>query len=407
MSWARYITGWVTAEISGAEPERMLRALAERGITFWGATPPRDYRLTVQVPLSAAKLIRPLAAANGCEGAITARHGLPAAFWKVRRRYMLLACVGLIGALLYVGSAFVWEISVTGNETVPEGVIRQALQACGVDIGAYWPAFSQDQIRNSVLLRVPQLRWMTVTMRGSHAKVVVREKREHLPVIDRKELTKIVAVKAGLVEKVEALHGTAETEENRAVLPGETLIGGYMTGRSGVIGPARAIGSVTARTWYELTAKSPTEAHVKTPDGEKTARWALILGKTRINFYKGSSICPAGCDKIIEEYALQSDGLFTLPVKLEKTVYTAYETRPEPVAGLREELEHRLMERLERIVGEDGRIVSSVYSASEKDGAMYVTLRAECLEQIGREEPLTARDLAEIEAKIPKTEEQE
>lgn len=407
MSWARYITGWVTAEISGAEPERMLRALAERGITFWGATPPRDYRLTVQVPQSAAKLIRPLAAANGCEGVIKSRHGLPAAFWKVRHRYMLLACIGLIAALLYVGSAFVWEISVTGNDTVPEGVIRQALQSSGVDIGAYWPAFSQDQIRNSVLLRVPELRWMTVTMRGSHAKVVVREKREHPPVIDRKELVKIVAAKAGLVEKVDALHGTAETEENLAVLPGETLIGGYMTGRDGVIGPTRAIGTVTARTWYELTAKCPTQEAAKTPNGKKTTRWALILGKTRINFYKGSSICPVGCDKIIEEHALGRDGLFALPVTLEKTVYTAYDTRPEAAAELREELEYQLMERLEKLVGQDGQVVSSAFSASEKDGALSVTLRAECREQIGREEPLTEKDLAEIQAKIPKTEEQE
>ncbi len=405
MSWARYITGWVTAEITGAEPERMLRALAERGITFWGAAPPRDYRLTVQVPLSAARLIGPLASANGCECVVKARHGLPAAFRKVRRRYVLLACIGVAAALLYGGSAFVWEISVTGNDTVPEGVIRQALQECGVDIGAYWPGFSQDQIRNGVLLRVPELRWMTVTMRGSHAKVIVRERWERPPVIDRRVPGKIVAAKAGLVEDVQALHGTAETEETRAVLPGETLIGGYVTGRNGVIGPGRAIGTVTARTWYELTAKSPAEAAVKTPNGKKTTRWALILGKTRINFYKDSSICPAGCDKIIVDHPLRVEGLFALPVALEETVYTPYETRPETRTVLREELEHQLMERLERIVGQEGQVVSAVFSASEEDGALYVTLRAECREQIGREAPLTDADLAEIQAKIPKTEE--
>lgn len=403
MNWARYITGWVTAEITGAEPERMLRALAERGITFWGAAPPRDYRLTVQVPQSAARLIGPLAAAIGCEGTVTGRHGLPAAFRKVRRRYMLLACIGLIGALLYVGSAFVWEIDITDAGTVPEGVIRQALSQCGVDIGAYWPAFSQDQIRNSVLLRVPELRWMTVNMRGSHAEVIVRERWTHLPVVDQRVPAKIVAAKAGLVEKVEALHGTAETDENRAVLPGETLIGGYVTGRNGVIGPGRAIGTVTARTWYELTAKSPAEAAVKTPNGKKTTRWALILGKTRINFYKGSSICPAGCDKIIMEHPLRVEGLFALPIALEKTVYTAYETRLETRTVLREELEHQLMERLERTVGQEGEVISAVFSASEEDGALYVTLRAECREQIGRVEPLTDADLAEIQAKIPST----
>ena len=65
MSWARYITGWVTVGVSGAEPEKFLYALAERGITFWGATPPRDFTLTVEVPQNAAKMARPLAAAVG------------------------------------------------------------------------------------------------------------------------------------------------------------------------------------------------------------------------------------------------------------------------------------------------------------------------------------------------------
>ena len=404
MSWARYIAGWVTAEITGAEPERMLRALAERGITFWGATPPRDYKLTVQVPRSAARLIRPLAAANGCEGVISARHGLPAAFHKVRHRYMLLACIGMIAALLYVGSAFVWQIDIEGNGSVPEGPIRQALQACGVDIGAYWPGFSQDQIRNSVLLRVPKLRWMTVNMRGSHAQVIVRERWEHLPVVDRRSPMKIVAAKAGLVEHVQALHGTAETDENMAVLPGQTLIGAYVTGRDGVLGPGRAIGTVTARTWYELTAKCPMAEAVKTPGGEEHTRWALILGKNRINFYKGSSICPAGCDKIIVAYTPHIQGLFTLPVTLEKTVYTAYETKSEQT-DRQEALQYQLMERLGSLIGPDGEVLSNAFSASEKDGVLTVTLRAECREQIGREAPLTDGDLAAIQAKIPKTEE--
>ena len=405
MSWARYITGWVTVEVTGAEPEKLLYALAERGITFWDATPPRDYSLTVQVPEHAAKLIRPLAAAIGCEGSIRSRHGLPAAFRKVRRRYMLLACIGLVMALLYVGSAFVWQIDITGSETVPEGVIRQALSQCGVDIGAYWPAFSQDQIRNSVLLRVPGLRWMTVTMRGSHARVIVREKREHPPLLDRKELVKIVAAKAGMVEKVYAFRGTALTEENKVVLPGEELIGGYLTGRLGVLGPARAIGSVTAKTWYELTAKCPLKAGVKTPTGEKTTRWALILGKTRINFYKGSSICPAGCDKITVDHPVGSGGWFTLPITLEQTVYTPYDTAPEREDGLREKMEEQLTEELLRQVGQDGEVISSAFTGSERDGALSVTLRAECREQIGREEPLTQEDLAAIQAKIPTTEE--
>ncbi len=402
MSWARYITGWATAEVTGVEPEKLLCALAEKGIAFWDAAPPEDYSLTVRIPERAVRLVPQMARAMGCEAVIRDRHGIPALWRRICHRYVLLACAALVLALLYVGSAFIWEIDIVGNETIPDGPIRQALSECGVDIGAYWPGLSQDQVRNSVILRVPGIRWMTVTIRGSHAKVVVREIREHPAVVRDLEYGNIVAAKAALVEQVEPKRGTALTDRGKAVLPGEVLIGGYATGRFQVTGPVRAVGNVTARTWYEITAKSPLEADVKASAGKKTVRWALILGKTRINFYKGSSICPVGCDKIIESRTVGRAGLFALPITLEKTTYTAYETTREKDAKRQEAMEQLLTEELSSRMEEGGQVLASQFSHSVADGVMYVTLRAECREQIGRYEPLTPQELAQIEEKIPK-----
>ena len=318
---------------------------------------------------------------------------------------MLLGCLALTVLLLVWSGMFIWDIEIEGNETIPEGVLRQALAECGVDVGAFWPGFSQDQIRNSVILRVPGIRWMTVTVRGSHAKVIIRESRKHLPLVAEKEYVNIVAAKAGIVETVQALRGTALKESGQAALPGEVLIGGYATGRDGVQGPVRAIGTVTARTWYELTAQAPLEAAEKTDYGAKHTRWALIFGKRRINFYKDSSICPAGCDKIINVYTLGWKGVFTLPVTVERTVLTEVDLTAQAQTALREEMEAQLMELLEQSVGEDGEILSASFTASEGDGVMYVTLHAECREPIGRDQPLTAEDLYDIQIRIPRIEE--
>ncbi len=407
MSRGRYLAGWVTAEVSGAEPERFLTALAQRDIPFWNAAPPKDYVLTVCLPYRMGKLVPGLAKGLGCEGRVRSRHGLPALCRRLRRRYGLMACLLLGALLLFAGSTFVWQIDVEGNVTVPEGPIRQALQECGVDIGAFWPAFSQDAIRNGVILRVPAIRWMTVDIRGGHAHVIVREKREHLPVVQMREYVKIVSTKPALVDEVQALHGTAETEPGRAVLPGETLIGGYTTGRFGVLGPGRAVGRVTGRTWYELTARAPLTEQSEAPAGRERGQWALILGKTRINFYKGSSICPAGCDKIIESHPLAVKGLFTLPIALERTVTVPVRRQDVPAEGLEERLEGLLTERLLAAIGPEGMVTESHFTSTEGDGTLYVTLRAECREPIGAEIPLTDADLAEIQAKIPpKTEDQ-
>ncbi len=162
-----------------------------------------------------------------------------------------------------------------------------------------------------------------------------------------------------------------------------------MTGRSGTLGETWAWGRVTARTWYELTAEAPASVTEKTYSGERTVRYALIFGKNRINFYKDSSICPPECDKIIETAEARRDGAFMLPLAVERTVLAPYEMCEVPAAELREELEALLMQTLKTEIGGDGTVDDAVFTASEKDGVMRVTLRAECTEQIGRREAVT------------------
>ncbi|MCD7749774.1 MAG: sporulation protein YqfD, partial [Oscillospiraceae bacterium] len=356
----------------------------------------------------AAKLIPALGASIGCEVRIIRCHGLPAVFKKLRQRVVLLVCLAFMLGLLFVSGAFVWDIQISGNETIPEGVIRQALAECGVDIGSFWPIMSQDQVRNSMILKLPGIRWMTVSIRGSHAEVIIREKRTHIEPVDEAEYVNLVAAKTGFVTEVLALRGTALTEENRAVLAGEVLVAGYATGRYGAIqGLTRAIGSVTAHTLYEITIEAPVYVEEKTASEGQTVRWALVLGKTRINFYKDSSICPADCDKIIREYTLSVGNVFTLPLTVEKTVYTPYTTQSVEALELREELEEMLIAALAEEIGQEGEMLSAQFTASSGNEVLYVTLFAECEEQIAEAVPMTAEEILEIQEKIVVTEEVE
>lgn len=405
MNWMRYVTGWAQVRIRGAAPERFLRALAERGIPFWEAHPPRDYEMTVKIPLRAAKLAAPLAEALGCEGEVLCRRGLPALLGHARHRWVLLGGGFFLVLVLVCSSLFIWQIDIEGCETLTTGEVRHALSECGVDIGKSWVGMKQDLVRNSMILKLPEIRWMTVSIRGSRAEVVLREARTGPEPVEEKEYAAVVAEKAGLITSVEALRGTAVTAENCTVLPGEALIAGYTTGRYAVQGATRAIGEVWARTWYERTAAAPVEPALSVSTGEKQTKWSLILGKKRINFFKGSSICPVGCDKIIYVYPLAVEDVFVLPLSLEKTRFVAAETESFRAEELRSELEAQLMEELLSDIGPEGTVEDYTFTALERDGMLYVTLRAECREEIGTVRTLTEEELMEIESKIPKTEE--
>ena len=405
MNPGRYITGWAEVAITGAEPEAALRALAEGNVPFWDAAPPRDYALRVRTPARALPRVRALAAKAGCEAEVLSLHGLPVLGRFLRRRTGL--CALLLAALLLLAGALsrVWDIRVEGNDAVPTWAIRAALAECGVDIGAKWTGFSQDQIRNSMILRIPEIKWLTVTMEGCRARVIVRERIRGIEPVPENEYARVISDRAGLVTAVRALWGTAETEPGRMLLPGDTVIGGYTTGRFGVQGPARAIGYAEVRTWRDLTMAAPAAVEEKQPAGRSRTLWSLILGKKRINFYKDSSICPGDCDKIIERYDLALPGVFRLPIAVEKTVVTPVSLTACPGTELREEMEQALMEELLARIGPEGEVATSAFTASETEGVLYVTLRAECRERAGITEPLTAEEIRDIQRKIPQTEE--
>lgn len=405
MNAARSMTGWAEVRVAGVEPERFLDALGRAGVPFWDAAPPSDFCLTLRVPYAAQKRMAPLAASLGLEAEITAAGGLPVLFGSAKRRVSLAAALFIALSLLCSSLARIWDIEIEGNETIPDGLILQALADCGVETGASWIGMSQDAVRNGVILQLPGIRWMTVTMQGCRARVIVREKREHIEPVPEDEPAKVVADRPCYVTAVIAKRGTAADVVNRAVLPGETLIEGYATGRFGVQGATRAIGVAQARTWYEMTAAAPVTMEVKSSGGERKHLVSLVLGKKRINFYKESSICPAGCDKIISSYAFGWPGHFTLPLALEIATVTAYEKQSVPAEELREELEAQLMAELLARIGDTGTVTESVFTASEADGVMYVTLRAECTEEIGVTVPLTEAELSAVQAKIPRTEE--
>ncbi len=402
MRAGRWVTGWGRVRILGEKPERLLQALAEKGIGFWDVQPPEDFVLSLSMSLSSVETLGAMAPEFGCETEVLSRHGLPALWRRGKKRRALLLGLTAVLFLLGVSRLFVWNIELSGAEEIPRTEVLAALEECGVELGAFWPVFSQDLIRNGMLLQLPELRWMTVNIRGSTAEVILRTRYEAEELLDEDEFVKIVAARAGYVTEVNALRGTALVEENAAVLPGQTLIDGLATGRYDSHGAIRAIGSARARTWYELAASAPTEIQIRTETGREQSRWALVLGKRRINFYKGYSICPSGCVKMSNEVYLALEGLFSLPVYLVRETATEYQLRRQTAPELRAELEELLYAELLERIGDGGEVLQVDFAASEADGLLTVTLRAECEQEIGKTVLMTAEEIA---SKIPAAEE--
>ena len=252
--------------------------------------------------------------------------------------------------------------------------------------GSFWPSWSADTIKNEVILRLPELAWVGVSVDSSRATVRVRERDEAPELRDNDEPHSVTARKTGIIENIQVYLGAPLVQAGDAVLEGETLVTGRVESGLGTVRYVHASAKVEARTYYELTAAAPLVANRMVERSGHT-RWALVLGGGRLNLYLGGSELPEGCTRETTEYKLEWPGVFSLPVALVREQILEYDVIAETVDRdeLEEKLQLRLSEELERLLGDRGEALSQTCSASERGGMLYVTLRAECLEDIAVE----------------------
>ncbi len=78
-----------------------------------------------------------------------------------------------------------------------------------------------------MLRRIPELQWLTVTQNGMCAEVVVRERPEREPVLDRKTPQNVVASRAGVITEVLCFDGNCLVSPGQAVESGQLLVSAY------------------------------------------------------------------------------------------------------------------------------------------------------------------------------------
>ena len=371
--------GSVLCEIRGAAPLRCLNALGEAGIEAKRAERADEFTLRLTLDERDYSAAAAIAARSQCELARISSRGGALLARRLRRRIALLTAAVVCFALLAAGSLFVWEIDISGCESVTEGEVRRALASAGVAEGSFWPAWDADAVKNHLLLEIPELAWAGVSVSGSRAEVRVRERIERPELASDGAPGSITAASSGIIERMEVYEGAPAVSVGDAVAAGETLVSGEMASAVGDTRYVRARAAVTARTYVELTACAPLK-YGRLLEADTHSRWSLIIGSGRVNFFRGSSQTPPGCGKIIEEYPLAWEGVFRLPVTLvRETVieYSAQEAEEDP-ALLEQRLAEALQSRLERRLEGRGEALSVHFTARESGGALYVTLRAEC-----------------------------
>lgn len=322
------------------------------------------------------------------------KSGFPFRFRRMLRRPGLLLGTALGVALMLFLSGFYWEMTISG-EDIPyaESEILAAAKRVGVYIGA--PRSTDTALASVALLEeLPELSWASFNTEGCTVQLELRTSVTKAEGAEHDGTGDIVASRAGLIHSITAQNGTVLVKVGSACAAGQVLVSGitqvgdpYDPGYNPVrCFYTRARAEILAETQRTFTASCPLSTETVRETDLGTQRALYILG---VRVPLSLSGAPKGQTAYTRTpVVLQGH---TLPLWVETV--RVYEEETVPVTFTEEEAQRRALENLHQLqklaLGEDGRVLTENITYQTKDGAVYVTSRCVCLENIAQEAPLT------------------
>lgn len=322
------------------------------------------------------------------------KSGFPFRFRRMLRRPGLLLGTALGVALMLFLSGFYWEMTISG-EDIPyaESEILAAAKRVGVYIGA--PRSTDTALASVALLEeLPELSWASFNTEGCTVQLELRTSVTKAEGAEHDGTGDIVASRAGLIHSITAQNGTVLVKVGSACAAGQVLVSG-ITQVGDPYDPeynpvrcfyTRARAEILAETQRTFTASCPLSTETVRETDLGTQRALYILG---VRVPLSLSGAPKGQTAYTRTPVVLQE--HTLPLWVETV--RVYEEETVPVTFTEEEAQRRALENLHQLqklaLGEDGRVLTENITYQTKDGAVYVTSRCVCLENIAQEEPLT------------------
>ena len=322
------LNGMVQIELTSADPAAAISQINTAGIGIYGAKrEDGDIVSRFRIRRQDMKKLRALAEKRGYDVTVSRKSGI---YWIAKR--LLHRPVLTVGALLFLVIAMylptrVFFFEIEGNTTIPTRLILEKCSQCGISFGASRREVRSEKMKNALLQAIPELQWAGINTSGCTATITVRERTPSQMPQQECGVSSIVAARDGVVTQIVATNGNPVCKVGQAVKAGEILISGY-TDCGIIIQATRAEGEVYAATNRAISAVSPLNWRSKGTKIASEKKYSVIIGKKRINFYKGSGISDTTCDKMYEESYITLPGGFRLPVIIVTETYYYYEDVP-------------------------------------------------------------------------------
>ncbi|MBE6943526.1 MAG: hypothetical protein E7453_04605 [Ruminococcaceae bacterium] len=375
----RSLFGTVVIQMTSADTHGMMTRLANDDIHIL------ELRyvdaLTVQFSASRSdyRRICLLLRKSGAKIKVIGRSGV---YWRLKslhNRPVLSIGVTIYILLVLVVPSHILFVQVDGNASIPDRMILEAAEGCGITFGVNRRQVRSERIKNAMLEKLPQLQWVGVNTRGCVAVISVKERQDTM-VYPPSLKGNIVASQDAIIQGITVLRGTQLCKVGQAVKAGQMLVSGYKDyGISLKFTGADA--EIYGLTERKLDTVTPKIGIQRTDIVRREQKYSLIIGKKQINFYKGSGILHMSCVKMYKKTYLALPGGYTLPLAIVKQEILYYDSTPGKLNDFAFlEIVGRTYLKSQMTAGT---ILTEAVSLTENDDICLISGRYECMEMIG------------------------
>ncbi len=399
LDFLNFVAGYREVTCPSADALTVVNALRAGELDYWSLKRKPDGELSFCLLNREYRRLREALAPYGVGLHVKRERGLPQLLRRYRKRLGIPVGIFLFLLLSRLSTLYIWEVTVSGNKTLTDAEVIEALEELGVSVGTYIPSVDFYGLCHEFILQNEEVCWISVNMAGTTARVELIERypKGELEEDGNGTPTNLVASRDGVVERFETASGQTLIQPGEEVKQGQLLISGVTeVGQEGGFALVRSRGRVFARTERSFSVTVPEKTVKKTfYQAKEVSKSLKFFGKT-IKLKENSSILPPGCDIIEDRRRLVLfegnpwGGGIPLPLYLITGYYEEYRER-EVTLSQEEALTVARLEMAELVEKElsGADILSREESVTvAENGDVTLTLAVVCVENIAEEIPI-------------------
>ncbi len=384
----RWIRGEVEVQVRGAELERFLNRCAQQEVELECIRRTKLDELQTRLSVRQFRALPIVHRRSRCRIHILRRRGLPFVWCRYRFRWGLW--LGLMVCILTCVElkTRIWVVRTEVSDSLNTSDMMRTLEEYGVYTGVKAENIDPSAVRIYMLRATENVAYFHVNVDGCVLTVTAKAAEEKPEVEQKSGVRDVVAVKDGVIQRQIIRRGTPKFKENDAVIRGQILVDALVEAQTewGNDRLVSAAGEIWALTKNEMELVMPSQAEEKCRTGRQRTRYALCIGKTRVNFY--GKRCPSAenCDRISLVRYVRINTWLKLPVALYSETCREYTTQRVALPETQQKMQLLSGARRRALaqVSEGNRNEVEVAYVSRK-GKMTAQVTAWCYEQIGEE----------------------